>query len=68
MLLSAIAKGALARVVIGLPTMRPSTRPPKPTIVLVDNPYVKSLVYVAAFAPEVNETVGAFGDRYLTGH
>ena len=29
-----------------------------------DNPRVKSLVYVAAFAPEANEPIGAFGEKY----
>jgi pimeloyl-ACP methyl ester carboxylesterase len=29
-----------------------------------ENPNVKALVYVAAFAPEVGEPVGAFGERY----
>jgi pimeloyl-ACP methyl ester carboxylesterase len=28
------------------------------------NPNVKALVYVAAFAPEVNEAIGAFGEKY----
>jgi pimeloyl-ACP methyl ester carboxylesterase len=28
------------------------------------NPRVKALVYIAAFAPEVNETVGAYGEKY----
>lgn len=30
------------------------------------NERVKALVYVAAFAPDANEPVGAFGDRYPT--
>jgi pimeloyl-ACP methyl ester carboxylesterase len=34
------------------------------TVAAADNPNVKALVYIAAFAPEVNETVGAFGDQY----
>jgi len=29
-----------------------------------DNTNVKALVYLAAFAPEVGETIGAFGDKY----
>jgi pimeloyl-ACP methyl ester carboxylesterase len=28
------------------------------------NPNVKALVYIAAFAPEANEPVGAFGEKY----
>jgi hypothetical protein len=31
------------------------------------NPNVKALVYVAAFAPEVGEPIGAYGDKYPTG-
>jgi pimeloyl-ACP methyl ester carboxylesterase len=34
------------------------------TAAAAQNPRVKGLVYIAAFAPEVNETIGAFGDRY----
>jgi len=30
------------------------------------NPNVKGLVYIAAFAPEVNEPIGAFGEKYPT--
>lgn len=30
------------------------------------NPNVKGLVYIAAFAPEVNEPIGAFGAKYPT--
>ena len=29
-----------------------------------DNPKVKALVYLAAFAPDGGEPVGAFGDKY----
>jgi len=29
-----------------------------------DNTNVKALVYLAAFAPEVGEAIGAFGDKY----
>jgi pimeloyl-ACP methyl ester carboxylesterase len=34
------------------------------TAAAAQNAHIKGLVYIAAFAPEVNETVGAFGDRY----
>ena len=30
------------------------------------NPNVKGLVYIAAFAPDANEPIGAFGDKYPT--
>src|SRR6266853_953484 len=42
------------------------------TVIAVQNPLtsfaanVKALVYVAAFAPEVGEPIGAFGERYPT--
>jgi pimeloyl-ACP methyl ester carboxylesterase len=29
-----------------------------------DNPRVKALVYIAAFAPEAGEAIGAFGEKY----
>jgi len=31
-----------------------------------DNPRVKALVYLAAFAPEAGEAIGAFGEKYPT--
>jgi pimeloyl-ACP methyl ester carboxylesterase len=36
------------------------------TGVAADNPKVKALVYLAAFAPEAGEPLGAFGDKYPT--
>src|SRR5262245_29281038 len=29
-----------------------------------ENPHVKALVYIAAFAPEAGEAIGAFGEKY----
>jgi pimeloyl-ACP methyl ester carboxylesterase len=34
------------------------------TSAAADNPNVKALVYIAAFAPEVNEPVGVYGEKY----